>query len=158
MYQPIQLARFSLAEFERGLEGLTDAEARARMTKADGTEMNAISWTVGHITRHWLQRPPELARYASGSTEPAAPPLADVRPLIGQARAFAEQWISGATDDLMLEVTTANGARGENEGTSLMRTILHTWFHTGEINAIRQMLGHKEIVFVGTMLPDLEWK
>ena len=27
MYQPIELARFALAEFERGLEGLTDEEA-----------------------------------------------------------------------------------------------------------------------------------
>ena len=31
MYQPIQLARFSLAEFERGLEGLTDADGQRRV-------------------------------------------------------------------------------------------------------------------------------
>ena len=54
MYEPIELARFALSEFERGLEGLTDDEARTRFEKADATEMNAISWTIGHIAAHWL--------------------------------------------------------------------------------------------------------
>ena len=39
-----------------------------------------------------------------------------------------------------------------------MRAVLHTWFHTGEINAVRQMLGHAEIPFVGKMLGNLEWR
>ncbi len=38
-----------------------------------------------------------------------------------------------------------------------MRATLHTWFHAGEINAVRQMLGHAEIPFVGTMIGQLEW-
>ena len=38
-----------------------------------------------------------------------------------------------------------------------MRATLHTWFHTGEINAMRQMLGHAEIQFVGTMPGQLEY-
>jgi hypothetical protein len=34
----------------------------------------------------------------------------------------------------------------------LMRNIYHYWFHTGEIHAIRQMLGHSGLPdFVGDM-------
>ncbi len=66
MYQPLELARFALSEFERGLEGVTDGEARRRMAKADGTEMNAISWTIGHIAGHWLS----VAAYAKQEERP----------------------------------------------------------------------------------------
>jgi hypothetical protein len=45
----------------------------------------------------------------------------------------------------------------ESVGTYLMRTVLHTWFHAGEVNAIRQMLGHPKIPFVGPMIGNLEW-
>lgn len=51
-YRPIEIARFALSEFERGLDGLSDEDARKRLTKADGSEMNAISWTVCHIAGH----------------------------------------------------------------------------------------------------------
>jgi hypothetical protein len=46
----------------------------------------------------------------------------------------------------------------ESVGTFMLRTVLHTWSHTGEINAIRQMLGHAEIPFVGTLVGNLEWR
>jgi predicted site-specific integrase-resolvase len=47
---------------------------------------------------------------------------------------------------------------GESIGTAIMRATLHTWFHAGEINAVRQMLGHAEMPFVGAMLGRLEWQ
>jgi hypothetical protein len=56
MYRLIDLTQFALSEFERGLAGLSDEDARARLKKADGTEMNAISWTVGHIAGHWASQ------------------------------------------------------------------------------------------------------
>ena len=52
----------------------------------------------------------------------------------------------------------ATSTRGESVGTALMRATLHTWYHAGEINAVRQMLGHAEIGFVGQMVGRLEWK
>ena len=45
----------------------------------------------------------------------------------------------------------------ESTGTFLGRAIFHTWFHTGEINAVRQMLGHPEIMFVGAAGGELAW-
>jgi hypothetical protein len=47
--------------------------------------------------------------------------------------------------------------RDESAGTFLMRAVMHTWFHCGEINAIRQLLGHPEIAFVGPFDGNLEW-
>jgi hypothetical protein len=42
--------------------------------------------------------------------------------------------------------------RFENIGTMLLRNIYHYWFHTGEVVAIRQLLGHKDLPeFVGDM-------
>ena len=157
MYAPLELARFALSEFERGLEGLTDDEARTRLTKADGTQMNAISWIIAHIAGHWLLRPPELDRYNFRSTDPTPPSLDEARKCLADAKAFVERWLPSA-DEALFSYLPPENADGETVGTGLMRAILHTWFHTGEINAIRQMLGHAEIGYVGKLLGNLEWR
>ena len=39
---------------------------------------------------------------------------------------------------------------GETPGTKLLRTTYHYWFHLGESQAVRQMLGHnRRPTFVG---------
>lgn len=155
-YRPIEIARFALSEFERGLEGLSDEDARKRLTKADGSEMNAISWTVAHIAGHWLNRPERLLRFASGSRNAEPPSLEDALIFLAEATGFTESWLPNATSEFM--ASARDDRRGESIGTGVMRAVLHTWFHTGEINAIRQMLGHEEIGFVGRMLGHLEWR
>ncbi len=179
MYQPIELARFALSEFERGLEGLADEEARTRLTKADGGQMNAISWVIGHVAQHWLsvrslatleRRPSGLRPFVTGpAADPTPPPLTEALKLLQDAKGSLE-WITGADDALFAttreELVTASASTAardlripkENAGTALMRAVLHTWFHLGEISAIRQMLGHPEIFFVGQMVGHLEWR
>jgi hypothetical protein len=157
-FKPVDLAGFALSEFERGLEGLTEHEACARMKKADGTMMNSIAHTVGHIAGHWLL----VRRYATGQSAPSGlrpfafgappeetpPPFDTVLGFLSEARNL--DWLA-EVDDSFLNA----GDRPENVGASVTRVMLHTWFHIGEINAIRQMLGHAEIAFVGDMLPRL---
>ena len=155
-YLPLELARFALSEFERGLEGLTDEEARARMAKAGGTEMNSISWTVAHISSHWLGHPERLRRFAPGSDDPTPPPLDEARASFDEARTVTEQRLAN-TDESWL-ASKPPTYRGESVATGVMRATLHTWFHLGEINAIRQQLGHAEIAFVGQMTGALEWR
>ena len=179
MYAPVELARFALSEFERGLAALADEEARTRLTKADGTQMNSISWIVGHVTQHWLtvrslatleRRPSGLRPFVSGpAADPTPPPLSSVVKLFQEAKASID-WIAKADNALMAttreEIIKASatpaqielGIPQESVGTALMRAILHTWFHIGEINAIRQMLGHSEIFFVGRLAGNLEWR
>jgi hypothetical protein len=155
MYATLDMALFALNEFERGLAGLTEEEAQARMAKADGSHMNAISWTVCHIAGHWLSRPAHLDRYNFLSTDPTPPTLAEALQVLQQAKA-AQEGIGRASAELLASKPEALG--GESIGTAIMRATLHTWFHTGEINAIRQMLGHPEIQFVGQMIGNLEWQ
>ena len=74
MYLASELASYALSEFERGIEGVTDDEAHVRLTKADGSKMNAISWIVAHIA--WRGPSPDFrvrcgrhaAPYEGGAT------------------------------------------------------------------------------------------
>jgi hypothetical protein len=164
-YAPEDLASFALYSFERGVQGLEDHEARTRLTKADGSQTNAISWIVAHAGRHWLQArvgptgepvDPELEPFATGSDDPTPPPLAEALGLLAAARR-GNAWIARANDALMVR-PGAGKDPNDSVGTRLMRAVLHTWFHTGEVNGIRQMLGHPEIAFVGPMSGRLEWR
>lgn len=155
-YLPPELAQFALSEFARGLEGLTDDEAQARMAKAGGAEMNSISWTVAHISSHWLGHPERLRRFAPGSDDPTPPPLDEARGSFDEARTLTNQRLPNADESQLASKPPAY--RGESAGTGVMRATLHTWFHIGEINAIRQQLGHTEIAFVGQMTGALEWR
>ncbi|HJM75717.1 MAG TPA: hypothetical protein QGI71_07655 [Dehalococcoidia bacterium] len=47
--------------------------------------------------------------------------------------------------------------RGESVAMFLARAVQHGWFHIGEINAVRQLLGHAEIIFVGNLAGRLDW-
>ena len=175
MFHPIQLASFALMHFEYFLDSLTDAEARRRLRKEDGTEMNAISWIVGHVSWQWTVHalaaapgPDErlerlLADHQGfgnrgGRIDPTPPPLAEVRALLRRTRE-ASRWVIDATD-ADFDREGREGFRhpsGQNQGSLLMRAVLHTWAHGGEINAIRQMMGHSEIPFVMFMMGNMDW-
>ena len=165
MYQPLELARVALSEFERDLEGLTDEEARTRTKKADGTEMNAISWTIGHIAGHWLsvaayakqEEQPEVLRFFGPDADPTPLSLADARTMLDNAKKSID-WLGSADGSLLSSSPAGYFLSSESVGTSLIRVTLHTWFHTGEINAVRQLLGHAEIPFVGRLIDNLEWR
>ena len=156
MYLPIEVARFTLAEFNRNLEGLSEDDARARMNKAGGGEMNAITWAMAHIVGHWLSRPERLENFDFRSADPAPPTLADARAWLDEAAAFTEGWLPNADPELLGSKPDFLG--GESIGTGVMRATLHTWFHCGEINAVRQLLGHPEIAFLGNITEHLEWR
>ena len=137
------------------------------MRKADGSEMNAISWTIGQIAGHWLivtsyasdeEPDPALLRFFGPEADPTPPSLSEAIRLLEEANTSVD-WLASA-DDTLLSASHEGHVLGHhgNVGTALMKAVLHTWFHTGEINAVRQMLGHTEIPFVGEMLGSLEWR
>lgn len=163
MFYPGDLVRFALAEFERGVEGVSPEEALVRLKKADGTQMNAISWTIGHISAHWLttmayakqeSAGPQFRRWFGPNADPTPLPLHEARRMLAEARQ-ATEWFATADDSVF---SYKREGRPESAGTGLMRVILHTWFHIGEINAICQMLGHREVPFVGQMTGRMEWR
>jgi hypothetical protein len=185
MYHPVQLASFALMQFQHGLQGLTNEEAQLRMSKADGTEMNSISWTIGHISWQWIRLATRVAlakgekdgsddpfpmlrerarQFRSGSDDPTPPSLAEALSLLQDATEVSK-WLADVDDAIMSTVRWGDdprdggAVRGAPEvlGTSAIRNTLHTWFHIGEINAVRQMLGHSEILFIIMMGGNMEW-
>jgi hypothetical protein len=165
MYDPAELASFALSEFERGLEGLTNEDAQIRIPKADGTYVNAITWTVRHVAIWWFNLGIYYEAARTGSpqrplytqfTEPDPPTLAEALQYLKDAR-DVNPWMATRDYAFLDTLRDGAGANPEHLGTYLMRAILHTWFHWGEINAIRQVLGHPEIRFMGPMEGKLEW-
>jgi predicted component of type VI protein secretion system len=65
--------------------------------------------------------------------------------------AAADAYLDALTPEALLGHWEKEGRRHpESIGTSLRRLTYHYWFHLGETQAIRQMLGHRDLPqFVG---------
>jgi uncharacterized damage-inducible protein DinB len=150
----VEMQHLTRAEFLRGLEGLSDEDARRRIEP-----MNCISWIIGHMAcqEHayfaaWPQGEevaPEYRPFAYGS--PASqPPLEEVMALWRAASEGADRCLHAADEEGLRQPIVAPDPRVEREnlGTRITRNIFHYWSHIGEISAIRQMLGHRAPEFV----------
>ena len=142
--------RFTRSEWVRGLKAVTADEAARRFGP-----INPIAWMIGHLAwqeqLYWLDRAqgltpvPEVKQFGYGKPL-AVPPLDE-----------AWAWwraVTRATDPYLDRLASARLTRRwkressrETPGTKLHRTTYHYWFHLGESQAVRQMLGH-------TKLPD----
>lgn len=150
MYSLRDVVSFAVDEFLRGLEGLTPDDAIWRPPKADGSQMNAISWTVQHVGAHWHA----VASRLQGLQPQSGRPPADGTPPSFEA---AMTLLRAAADDLVAAVAGHEvdddredlESAGETISQAVARAVFHTWFHAGEVNAVRQLLGHDEIRFVG---------
>jgi hypothetical protein len=148
--------RFSRSEFRRALENVSVEDASKRLLP-----MNSIGWMVAHLAWHehsyWIERAqgksiiPQLKELA-GYRKPASTPAID------------EMWAAWHTvtqaADVYLETLTVEILQSHlvvNEkplpaslGDMLQRMIYHYWYHIGESQAVRQLLGHKNLPeFVG---------
>ena len=58
----------------------------------------------------------------------------------------AEPYLDSLTTEVLLTDLLLNGeVVGQTRGSALRRITYHYWFHTGEILAIRQMIGGKDL-------------
>jgi uncharacterized damage-inducible protein DinB len=148
--------RFARSEFRRALQGVTDDEARRRFLP-----MNCIAWNVGHLAwqeqRYWLHRGQgrlllpeinELFAYGAPASTPSLTEMWAAWEAITQA---ADPWLDSLTTEaLHRTVEIAGWSKTLRFGSLLQRTIYHYWYHTGEMMAIRQLLGHTGLPeFVG---------
>ena len=154
----IRQLRFTRSEFKRGLEGVTDAEARKRFMP-----MNCIAWNIGHLAwqeqRYFVYFPqgqmplPEIqAQFAYGApgSTPALDEMWSAWHSITQA---ADRWLDTVTTDTLQQNVVVDGQTTPYIfGSLLQRLIYHYWYHNGENQAIRQQLGHGELQqFVGNI-------
>ena len=148
--------RFARSEFARGLEGVSDEDARRRLMP-----MNCISWMVGHLAnqehRYWVvlaqkkDIAPGLVDRVGYGKPASTPPLEEMWTIWKQVTAAADVFLDTLTPENMQLFMERNGKPvDESTGTLLMRNIYHYWYHTGEAAAVRQMLGHTDLPeFVG---------
>lgn len=152
----VEQLRFARSEFARGLAGVTDAESRRRFGP-----MNSISWCVGHLAdqeqRYWFQRRGEAPLFPGlnelvGFGKPAStPPLDEMMSAWTTITADSNPYLDSLNNLDLLSHFEVDGQRiDESVGTLMFRVIWHYWFHNGEVQAIRQMLGHTNLPqFVG---------
>jgi DinB superfamily len=158
MHPLVQQLRFTRHEFLRGIEGLTEEEAQKRFLP-----MNCISWNVGHLTwqeqRYFLyyaqgQMPlPEIDRLFRYGGPASTPPLAEMLSAWKNITRLADPWLEALTVEKLEDIVIRDGKPGKYIfGSLLQRTIYHYWYHNGENQAIRQMLGHRDLPeFVGDL-------
>jgi hypothetical protein len=156
----VEQLRFTRSEWLRGLRGVTAADALRRLGP---NPMNSIGWIVGHLTwqeqRYLLHRPqgllpyPEIqTRFVSGG--PASTPalresLAAWRAVTKLSDAYLDRL---STADLRRDLPIDGKRSGQSLGSAIRRMTYHYWFHIGEIQAIRQMLGQRRLpLYVGNI-------
>jgi hypothetical protein len=151
--------RFSRTEFERGFTGVSEEESRRRFMP-----INSIAWIVGHLAWHeqhyWLKRAqgiipiPRLEEVAAFGKPPADVSLSEMVELWKSAIKESDAYLSGLTRDDLLKKLVVNGKQlHANIGTMMTRVIYHYWYHIGEMQAIRQLLGQKDLPsFVGNSI------
>ena len=158
MVHPLVLQlRFTRSEFQRALEGVTDEEARKRFEP-----MNCISWIVAHLAsqeqRYWLTAPKgetlvqQVNDWAAYGKPASTPPLDEAWQAWHTITKATDPWLDTLTSDLLeTHIVRPSGEKiPESIGSMLRRVTYHYWYHTGESQAIRQLLGHKDLPeFVG---------
>lgn len=142
--------RFTRSEFVRGLEAVTAEEASRRFGP-----INPIAWMIGHLA--WQEQLYWLERAQNKTVVPEVKQFGYGKPLLVPSLDDAWAWwrtVTKAADPYLDSLTRtkltrcwARESSKETPGTKLHRTTYHYWFHLGESQAIRQMLGH-------TKLPD----
>ena len=143
--------RFTRSEWLRGLEGVSEADGACHFG-----QMNCISWTVGHLAWHeqrtWLTRPQaitlfpklnELFAYGAPMSTPFFQEMLQTWQTVTNA---ADPFLDSLTTGTLQTDLLLNGEPvGQSIGSALRRITYHYWYHIGEIQAIRQMIGHTNL-------------
>jgi hypothetical protein len=143
--------RFTRREWLRGLEGLSEADATHHFGP-----MNCISWTVGHLAwheqRYWLQLAqgqllyPELNETYAYGAPMSTPALHEMLDIWRKVTRAADPYLDTLTSESLQEELLREGvAVGQSLGSALRRVTYHYWYHIGEVQAIRQMLGQADL-------------
>ena len=88
-----------------------------------------------------------------GFGKPAStPPLAEMLAAWQEVTRATDPVLDAFTSDDLLATPAMTGSSSDSNGTMLMRVVGHYWFHNGEAQAIRQLIGHRNLPdFVGDM-------
>ena len=143
--------RFTRHEWLRGLEGVSEDDATHHFGP-----MNCISWTVGHLAwhehRYWLELAQnqvlfptlnEIYAYGAPMSTPSLGEMLDIWRTVTQAADPLLDTLT--TQTLQAELLRGGRTVGQSYGSALRRMTYHYWYHIGEAQAIRQMLGQANL-------------
>jgi len=147
----INQLRFSRSEFRKGFEGVSEKDGEQRLMP-----VNSIGWIVGHLAWHeqyyWLTRArgiiliPEIIDQV-GYKKPASTPSLTVmisfwEKITDSCDDYLNQLKEG---DLLDHIIVKGKQLPFNIGTMISRVIYHYWYHNGEMQALRQLMGHSQL-------------
>jgi hypothetical protein len=154
----VEQLRFTRGEFRRALKGISDDDARRRLLP-----INSISWMIGHLTYHeyiyWVKRTQEQHPQTRFVTQfrwgkPAStPPLDEVWSAWHAITQAADAFLDTLTTEMLQTKPLINEKPfSHSYGSMLQRLTYHYWYHIGESQAVRQLLGHAQLPqFVGSI-------
>jgi hypothetical protein len=161
----VEQLRFTRSEWLRGLRGVSEEDAARHFG-----QMNSIGWIVGHLTwqeqRYLLHRPQgvmprpdiqqEFATGAAMTTPSLKKMLTAWRAITEQSDEFLDRQ---TTDSLLVDLPLNDKPSGQSQGSAIRRMTYHYWYHIGEIQAIRQMLGQKRLPqYVGNIEQEAPYR
>ena len=155
--------RFTRSEWLHGLEGVTEEEGARHFG-----QMNC--WTVVHLAWHeqrtFLQRPQniilfpvlnEIFAFGAPMSTPSFNEMLETWHTVTQA---ADSYLDSLTTEILLTDLLLNGEPvGQTRGDALRRITYNYWYHIGEIQAIRQMIGHRDLYqYVGNIEAEAPYR
>jgi uncharacterized damage-inducible protein DinB len=150
--------RFTRSEWLRGLAGISEEDGAHHFGP-----MNCISWNVGHLAwheqRYWLQLAqgkliyPELNEIYAYQAPMSTPSLREMMEIWQVVTQTADPFLDTlTTQTLQNDLLREGKSVGQTLGSALRRVTYHYWYHIGEIQAVRQMLGHGNLPeYVGSI-------
>jgi hypothetical protein len=148
--------KFARSEFRKGFTGVSEEEGSQRLAP-----INTIGWIVGHLAWHeqfyWLTRAqgetliPELIDLVGYRKPASSPSLSQMISNWEKITRVSEEYLDNLKKTDLIEHLEVKGKKlGFNIGTMISRMIYHYWYHNGEMQAIRQLMGHSDLSdFVG---------
>ncbi len=157
--------RFTRSEWLRGLQNLSEEDGARHFGP-----MNCISWTVGHLAwqeqRYYLELAqskvlfPNLNRNYAYQAPMSTPSLRDSLEIWQTVTRTVDPFLDGLTTaGLQMDLLRDGESVGQSLGTAMRRNTYHYWYHIGEIQAIRQMLGHPNLAeYVGDIESEAPYR
>ena len=151
MLNIVSQLKFARMEFRKGFNNVNEEDGARRLMP-----MNSISWLVGHLAWHeqyyWLMRAqgiiliPELNEETAFMKPASQPSLSEMIASWEKVTQAADEYLDSLKEEDLVSCMVVKGKTLPfNVGTMLSRMIYHYWYHNGEMQAIRQLLGHKNL-------------
>lgn len=156
--------RFTRAEWQRAFANLSPEDAIKQIGST-----NCLSWMIGHLAFHehivWgvMGQGLEIAEDASrfqGGKAATTPPLDEVWAIWQRITVESDVYLNQLTQADMQERLQWEGVPERDDiGTMIFHNVYHYWYHLGESQMVRQMLGHTNLTeFVTAMTGEYAYR